>query len=104
MASQPSVVELGRYLERVALGLVVVDPQLRLFPGEHVGDALHRGKGLVSVLADGTRRFSQLLLKWTASPESTTAPVLGNLTRSDWWPGVCPGVERIVTLPSPNTS
>ena len=34
-------------------------------------------------LMSGTRRFSQLSLKWTASPESRIAPVLGSLTRSD---------------------
>ena len=29
---------------------------------------------------------------------------MASMTRSDWWPGVCPGVVRIVTLPSANTS
>ena len=37
----------------------------------------------LSVLNGGTRRLSQLALKWTASPESTMVPVFGNLTSSD---------------------
>src|ERR1700745_3004434 len=42
-------------------------------------------------LPSGTRLFSQFSLKCTASPESSTAPVLGSLTSRLWWPGVCPG-------------
>ena len=53
---------------------------------------------------EGTRRCSQLSRKWTASPDSTRAPVLGKSTSSDSCPGVWPGVDRIITLPSPNTS
>src|SRR3954467_3944103 len=54
-----SLVELWCHLERVALGLIVVDPQLRVLLCEHVGDALHRGKGLVLVGVD--RRHAPVL-------------------------------------------
>src|SRR5215510_5837848 len=49
----------------------------------------------LSALFSGTRRLSQLSLKWTASPDSSTAPVFGSFTSSDWWPGVWPGVDVI---------
>ena len=42
----------------------------------------------LSVLPPGTPRASQFALKCTASPDSSSAPVLGSLTSSDWWPGV----------------
>src|SRR6202044_1827585 len=58
----------------------------------------------LSKLIPGTTRPSQFAWKCTASPDSSRAPVFGSLTRSDWWPGVWPGVEMMVTLPSPNTS
>ena len=48
-SSSPSLVELRRHGEAVALGLVVIDPELRLLLRQHVGDALHRGERLVLV-------------------------------------------------------
>ncbi len=48
-----SVVELRRHLEAIALGLVVIDPQLRFFFGQRVRDLLHRGQCLVLVEVDG---------------------------------------------------
>jgi len=33
-----------------------------------------------------------------------TVPVFGSRISSDWWPGVCPGVEMNTTVPSPNKS
>ena len=33
-----------------------------------------------------------------ASLVNNRAPVFGSLTRSDWWPGVWPGVEMTVAL------
>jgi len=53
---------------------------------------------------DGTRLCVQLSWKCTASPDSRSHPVFGSFTSSDWCPGVCPGVETIVTLPSLKTS
>src|SRR5438876_5964497 len=53
---------------------------------------------------DGTRLCVQLSWKCTASPESRTNPVFGSCTRRHWCSGVWPGVETIVTLPSPKTS
>src|SRR6266702_8275427 len=44
-----SVVKLRRQLLAVALGLVVVDPELRLVLAERVGDLLHRGRALLLV-------------------------------------------------------
>ena len=37
-------------------------------------------------------------------PDRMMKPEFLRWTSSDWLPGVCPGVETKVTLPSPNTS
>src|SRR6266849_9279965 len=58
---------------------------------------------LLKLLA-GTRRFSQFSWKCVMSPDSTTGPRFGSRTSSDWWPGVWPGVDKIVTDASPKTS
>jgi len=57
-----------------------------------------------SKLAPGTIRSSKFDWKCAASPLSTSQPVFGKCSRSDSWPGVWPGVEISVTLPSPNAS
>ena len=48
-SAQTLVVKLRRHLLAVALGLVVVDPELRLLLVERVGDLLHRRRALVLV-------------------------------------------------------
>ena len=56
------------------------------------------------VLRDGTTFLSKFSSEWTTSPDRMMKPEFLRWTSSDWWPGVCPGVETKVTLPSPNTS
>ena len=42
----------GRHVQGVALRHVMVDPQLCILLGQHVGNALHRGQCLVFVIVD----------------------------------------------------
>src|SRR6266852_673524 len=52
----------------------------------------------------GTRSSVRSSGKWNRSPLRTTGRCLTNLTNNAWCPGVCPGVDLITTVPSPNTS
>ncbi len=53
-----------RLLLRVALRLVVIDPELGVLLRQNIGDTLHRGERLpLLVFIAGTRRLSQLSLK-----------------------------------------
>lgn len=49
---QGLLVILRRHLQSVALRFVVIDPELRFFPHQQIGDALHRSQRLVLVEVD----------------------------------------------------
>src|SRR3989442_13091657 len=88
----------GRVAQAVALWLVVVDPQLGAALVQHALDPLQRGQRLLAV---DVHRGNALVVPVVTEVHGV---VFGRRTSSDWCPGVWPGVDRMVTLPSPNTS
>ena len=84
---------------------VVLDDDGRLAVGRDLLQAIDRGQGLRAVGVEPRHAVAVVVLaEVRRSPRISTVPVCGSLTSRLWWPGVCPGVFSITTVPSPNTS
>ena len=97
--------KLRRVALRVALDLVVIDPELGLALLHHRGEAIHRRQRLVLVgIARRDAPVVPIVPEMGGIAAEDDPAGLGQMDEQRFMAGVWPGVERIVTEPSPNTS
>jgi hypothetical protein len=105
LRSQTSVVEFRKQFTLAGLLFGMVDEVRHLVGCDHLVDFFHRRDELRLVgIEGGNSVLLEIVFQMNDVAGQDDEAGIPRWTSSDWLPGVWPGVETKVTLPSANTS